>query len=59
MAHRIAKQPRRFGAGFITAVLGPVLIVALGLAISGGLALRSAAQQATADHEEITAALGH
>ena len=46
LLYRLAQQPRRFSAGFITAVLGPVLVLALGLAISAGFALRSAAQQA-------------
>ena len=46
MPFRIVQEPRCFGARFVGAVLGPVLILALGLTISAGLALRSAAQQA-------------
>ena len=46
LLYRLAQQPRRFSARFITAVLGPVLVLALGLAVSAGFALRSAAQQA-------------
>ena len=45
MQHLIPRLPRRFGARFISAVLGPVLLVALGLAIACGLTLRSAAEQ--------------
>jgi len=39
-------KSRRFGARFITTLLGPVLVLALGLTVSAGFALRSAAQQA-------------
>jgi len=46
LLYRLAQQPRRFTAQFITAVLGPVLVLALGLAVAAGFALRSAAHQA-------------
>lgn len=46
MSFRVAQQSRRFSARFIAAILGPVLVLALGLTISAGFALRSAAQQA-------------
>jgi len=63
LQHRIARQPGRFGARFITAVLGPVLLLALGLAVGCGLALRSAAQQAdrvsgTRQAQEVSLAVG-
>jgi diguanylate cyclase (GGDEF)-like protein len=45
LLNSIAQQPRRFGDRFIGAVLVPVLLFALGLAVTAGFALRGAAQQ--------------
>ena len=63
MSFRVAQQSRRFSARFITAVLCPVLLLALGLTISAGFALRSAARQAdrisaTRQAQEVDLAVG-